>query len=85
MGLNGRSKTLVRALAIRRLLLARRHTLHELAAQFHVAHRTIRRDVYALEAAGEPVAHTPDSGEGRMGEWWITDHEVGRVAFELEK
>jgi predicted DNA-binding transcriptional regulator YafY len=71
-GRKGRNCALVRALAVWQALREKRQTLHDLAARYAVHPRTIRRDIYALEAAGIPVLHTPESDHGSKGLWWIS-------------
>jgi predicted DNA-binding transcriptional regulator YafY len=49
-----------------------RWTLYALAERFQVHHRTIRRDLYALEAAGVPLTNDEAGpGRGKRGEWWL--------------
>jgi len=63
---------LIRALSIIRTLEGGgRYRLQQLAAVFAVHPRTIRRDLYALESAGWPIGHSPDTGEGLRGYWWL--------------
>lgn len=67
-----RSEALARAVSILRLLESgRRVTLHALADQFGVHHRTIRRDLEALEAAGVPITTAPGVTRWQSGEWWL--------------
>lgn len=67
-----RSKSLIRVLSIvRDCADGRRVTLYELADTYGVHIRTIRRDFYALEAAGFAIGKTPESGDGVRGLWWI--------------
>lgn len=61
-----RNATLVRALRLWRYLEGGKgHRLRALAQHFKVNPRTIRRDLHALRAAGEPIYH---SVKGRR--WW---------------
>jgi len=76
-----RNSGLVRCLRLMRGLAGgRRANLQQLSREFHVHQRTIRRDFEALEAAGVPVGHTPESGAGPAGLfWWLPRHgKVGR-------
>ena len=65
--------TLVRLLAIKDMLDGGgRWTLYALAEQFGVHHRTIRRDLATLEAAGVPLTNDDAGpGRGKRGEWWL--------------
>jgi predicted DNA-binding transcriptional regulator YafY len=68
----GRQASLVRALSLLRTLEGgRRWTLFDLAEQFGVHHRTIRRDLEALESAGVPLTNDYEPGRGGRGEWWL--------------
>ena len=78
--MTGRNKALVRCLTLMRVLSGgRRANLQQLAAEFHVHQRTIRRDFQALEAAGVPVGHTPESDIGVAGLWWISSTKKCRL------
>lgn len=66
-----RNKSLVRVLKIQwRLEQRGRYTLGELAREFGVCERTIRRDLEALEAAGVPISHDTDH-TGHNSTWWL--------------
>jgi DNA-binding IclR family transcriptional regulator len=68
-GWKGRSEMLIRALSLLRLLeQPRRYKLQELADRLDCHERTVRRDLYALEAAGYLVRQSIADGERR---WWI--------------
>jgi DNA-binding Lrp family transcriptional regulator len=70
-----RGRTLARVLGIyMRLQQGGRWTLHQLAEEYHVSQRTIRRDLYALEEAGVPLGHNPDSDDDDADTdytWWL--------------
>jgi predicted DNA-binding transcriptional regulator YafY len=67
-----RRSTLIRTLEILRTLeQGRRWTLYALADRFGVHHRTIRRDLESLEAAGVPLTNEGGPGRGNRGEWWL--------------
>lgn len=68
-----RCRTLIRALGIlRKLEGGGRWTLHQLAQEFGVTQRTIRRDIYALEEAGVPIGHNPYTDcVGEESHWWL--------------
>lgn len=71
-GEQSRHRTLIRALSVWRTLQAgRRWTLYDLADRFGVHARTIRRDLYALQASGCAIQHTEVVGKFERGEWWI--------------
>jgi DNA-binding IclR family transcriptional regulator len=64
-GYLGRSEMLIRALSLLRLLeQPSRFTLQQLAQRLDCCERTVRRDLYALEAAGYLVQHDER-------QWWI--------------
>ncbi len=65
--------TFVRLLAIKcQLEGGGRCTLYALAEQFGVHHRTIRRDMETLEAAGVPLTNdAAGPGRGKRGEWFL--------------
>lgn len=67
-----RNQTLVRDLQLLLLLERSRYglTLGELAAEFGVCARTIRRDLEALQAAGVPIV---DNEEHRDRRWRVLD------------
>lgn len=68
-----RNRYLVRVLRLAAALQARRWTLIELAVDFEVSTRTIRRDIYALEeSAYLPIQH--------IGELWWIERSRGRHA-----
>lgn len=56
-----------------------RYTLYELAAEHQVCPRTIRRDLQALEAAGVPIAKSPDSGFCDERVWWVQGRHAWRA------
>ena len=65
-----RNAALVRCLKLMRDAAdGRRRTLYQFAQIYGVCGRTIRRDFQALEAAGVPVCHTPESDIGVVGLW----------------
>lgn len=66
-----RNGTLERTLRVMLALRERRRTLHELAQDFGVHPRTIRRDIYSLEAAQVPIRHGEFEGAEHVGYWWI--------------
>ena len=67
-----RNRSLIRVLAIlRRLEGGERVTLARLAEEHGVHQRTIRRDLAALEAAGVPLGHVPETEEGEGRFWWM--------------
>lgn len=70
---HARRSALVRLLAIKAQLDGgRRWTLYALAERFGVHHRTIRRDLETLEAAGVPLTNDDAGpGRGKRGEWWL--------------
>lgn len=73
-GLTKRNVGLVRVLSLVRLLEQRgRWTLDDLAVQFKVTTRTIRRDLRALEDVGYPLGHNErgEQSRHRPGEWWL--------------
>lgn len=66
-----RNDSLVRVLTMMHYLKGGRQTLEQLAEEFHVSTRTVRRDLEALSVAGVPVRHSGDTGEGFAGYWWV--------------
>lgn len=67
-----RNQSLTRVLGVlRHLEGGGRYRLKPMAEKFGVCERTIRRDIYALEAAGVPIGHTSDSDEGFASYWWL--------------
>jgi predicted DNA-binding transcriptional regulator YafY len=72
--MSSRHKTLTRVLKVlARPEGGRRYALPELAEEFDVHPRTIRRDLYALEDAGWPIGHGDenDDGGGYNRAWWL--------------
>lgn len=66
---------LIRVLRLSRRLQRRRATLAELAEEFQVHQRTIRRDLECLSLAGFRVRNTADAAaNGYNGFWWL-EHE----------
>lgn len=66
-----RNGALVRVLRMAEFLRGGRRSLAELAKEFDVCTRTVRRDLEALSVAGVPVRNSPDTGEGIVGYWWV--------------
>lgn len=66
-----RNRSLVRVLQMIGYLRGGRRTLADLAIEFRVCRRTVRRDLEALSLAGVPVRHSNDTGEGFTGHWWV--------------
>lgn len=67
-----RNVALVRTLSLMQRLQRGRATLKELAEEFKVTTRTIRRDLVALQDAGIPVRNTSDAyANGINGFWWV--------------
>lgn len=68
----GRHESLVRAIAILRMLEGgARVRLAPLSERFGVHPRTIRRDIDALEAAGVPITTKGGSSRWKSGVWWL--------------
>jgi hypothetical protein len=71
-GVRLRSEGVIRALQLAECLRAGRRSLDELATQFHVTTRTIRRDLEVLSVAGVPVRSTKDTpANGCTSYWWV--------------
>ncbi len=72
MAATGRSEGLVRVLRVAQRLRGGRCTLMDLARDFGVHKRTIRRDCEALRKAGYAVRHHVEDGDNQAGgSWWI--------------
>lgn len=66
-----RNGALVRVLTMADRLRAGRRTLEELAQEFHVSTRTVRRDLEVLSVAGVRIRRREDTGEGFTSYWWV--------------
>lgn len=68
-----RNRQVVRLLRMRDMLAGGRMTLKELAAEFRVTTRTIRRDLEALQEAHVPIHSVHGNNDFDEGEsrWWV--------------
>lgn len=67
-----RNAGVIRVLQMSQLLRAGRRSLDELAGQFGVTTRTVRRDLELLSLVGFRVRSTKDNAaDGREGYWWV--------------
>lgn len=70
--MRGRSAGVIRALQLAECLRAGRRSLDELATQFQVTTRTVRRDLEVLSVAGVMVRSTKDAhASGLTSYWWV--------------
>lgn len=66
----------MRVLKIAERLAVQRATLAQLAQEFDVCERTIRRDLEALSVAGIQVRNTADACQHRVsGFWWVDTNQ----------
>lgn len=68
---HARNVSLIRVLTMMHYLRGGRQTLEQLAEEFKVSTRTVRRDLEALSVAGVPVRYSGDTGERLAGYWWV--------------
>jgi predicted DNA-binding transcriptional regulator YafY len=66
-----RNDALIRVLSIIERLRVGRRSIDELALEFHVTPRTIRRDLAAMSAAGLPLRQNNAANQGPGVLWWI--------------
>jgi predicted DNA-binding transcriptional regulator YafY len=77
-----RNDTLVRVLTLVERLRVSRCSIDDLAREFHVSTRTVRRDLAALQRAGVPLHQNNAANQGAGGLWWITrEHPIAAVGL----